>query len=1135
MDHSPTTSYQSSAQLATSNKYSQSPNDPQNKISKLNVNLKASVVHGRYHHELRMRDQLDKVDKINEEIQRQFEVKRKSLLHEQMVQRFQDKQGTQSRNQQFKNGVTGSSSFKQSSKQGLQMSKSQNNRTGVTTRQGNQGAVESFMLKKLPDLNSQFSSTQSQFHSNNLKTQQNFSPSKDPLFTKSSTFTKNLPKSQLRGRYKNLQNDVSQQQPIMNQTQLQNYQQFHQSNIYQEKSTNSLQLKSKEELSNEQFKEFYSNEYVYTQTNQPRRESLLYLQIKSQLNNNDVNQNFQENTDYDTSNPNLSNLINGRIKDFTDKKRLFDQGSRENRSNLQTMRQSFLLKKSSQPSTIRTPQLDNISQNKSQIAQESQEFNRFEYENIREKMQKLKGHHILLKAGVNKSVVAQDKEIDSLLVDKQLNLPLMHQTYRNIRKQYGDRSRDQKQNLLVESYSPNSKNHQNNYKTGIEFQLQNQTQNLSRSQTYRYNEISKNKNISIQDQETQDIENKFIQQNHNNQDEEFKSSLAQADLKLFKYFGGEEHLQQSYHNTQRDNKQSILDDQEIRDFLHEKMLKNRNFQQSMIFINKNKQSKWLQKREQKSQSSLLDLSQKLKDKDSKDINLIMEKLFQYWDSQNINRVTIETFQEKMIVYGLASNDVISDRLLRLIKIQNKLDENIKFIKKVHFLNLLISNRFVQPLVDLIIKKVTDARMQEEMLQKQIRSRMGDNIKVQMSQNQDKNNRQVTPSKRNKNGDQTSQSNHQGIKKTQEVSFENLSQIKEEKQKSSQSPIKKLNDVSKSNITVSDAFNQVMLFWKDIENFNNNEIKKESLMNYLKLNRVISDRSQFDEFIKQTLMQEEVGFNQPMNKQQFMTIFCKPIFNIGLMNILKLSRVQKLKGAGLLCDQDPLSCQIVNHQKDMLYSSFDQTQASQFQQNRGNSMIDLLNSNQANQETNKHSQESFSQYNLFLDRQITSKSIPKTQQRYQTQSSLIPQYSPAFTPDINAKQQSHLNNHDRQYQIQLQLTPNINGSSPSTNVKSSKQQSQNHIQQQQLLLQNQFLNQKDLINAMSDLQRKQHRKLDMQSIREDFQAEMKLAKKRELEMKIQAVIEKSKSRENTKENQNHNFQGIFKQVIAFDSN
>eukprot|EP00347_Sterkiella_histriomuscorum_P007474 403348779 len=773
MDHSPTTSYQSSAQLATSNKYSQSPNDPQNKISKLNVNLKASVVHGRYHHELRMRDQLDKVDKINEEIQRQFEVKRKSLLHEQMVQRFQDKQGTQSRNQQFKNGVTGSSSFKQSSKQGLQMSKSQNNRTGVTTRQGNQGAVESFMLKKLPDLNSQF-----------------------------------------------------------------------------KKSTNSLQQKSKEELSKDQFKEFYSNEYVYTQTNQPRRESLLYL-----------------------------------IKDFADKKRLFDQGSRENRSNLQTMRQSFLLKKSSQPSTSRTPQLDNLSQNKSQLAQakEAQEFNRFEYENIREKMQKLKGHHILLKAGL---INLQWLKTKKLIHCQWINSSIYH--------------------LCIKL-------------TGIQ-----------------------GNSMGI------GVENK-------------NRIFLQRVIHLIKFL------------------------------------------QSMIFINKNKQSKWLQKREQKSQSSLLDLSQKLKDKDSKDINLIMEKLFQYWDSQNINRVTIETFQEKMIVYGLASNDVISDRLLRLIKIQNKLDENIKFIKKVHFLNLLISNRFVQPLVDLIIKKVTDARMQEEMLQKQIRSRMGDNIKVQMSQNQDKNNRQVTPSKRNKNGDQTSQSNHQGIKKTQEVSFENLSQIKEEKQKSSQSPIKKLNDVSKSNITVSDAYNQVMLFWKEIENVNNNEIKKESLMNYLKLNRVISDRSQFDEFIKQTLMQEEVGFNQPMNKQQFMTIFCKPIFNIGLMNILKLSRVQKLKGAGLLCDQDPLSCQIVNHQKDMLYSSFDQTQASQFQQNRGNSMIDLLNSNQANQETNKHSQESFSQYNLFLDRQITSKSIPKTQQRYQTQSSLMPQYSPAFTPDINAKQ------------------------------------------------------------------------------------------------------------------------------------
>lgn len=50
----------------------------------------------------------------------------------------------------------------------------------------------------------------------------------------------------------------------------------------------------------------------------------------------------------------------------------------------------------------------------------------------------------------------------------------------------------------------------------------------------------------------------------------------------------------------------------------------------------------------------------------------MDKLFQYWDLHSINRVHTDVFQEKMIVYGLAPNDLITERLLKFIIAQQKI-------------------------------------------------------------------------------------------------------------------------------------------------------------------------------------------------------------------------------------------------------------------------------------------------------------------------------------------------------------------------------------------------------------------------------------------------------------------------------
>lgn len=49
---------------------------------------------------------------------------------------------------------------------------------------------------------------------------------------------------------------------------------------------------------------------------------------------------------------------------------------------------------------------------------EEEAFDRQGYENIRQKMHQLKGNHHLLRAAVNRSVAAQEKEISHLLFDK---------------------------------------------------------------------------------------------------------------------------------------------------------------------------------------------------------------------------------------------------------------------------------------------------------------------------------------------------------------------------------------------------------------------------------------------------------------------------------------------------------------------------------------------------------------------------------------------------------------------------------------------------------------------------------------------------------------------------------------------
>lgn len=79
------------------------------------------------------------------------------------------------------------------------------------------------------------------------------------------------------------------------------------------------------------------------------------------------------------------------------------------------------------------------------------------------------------------------------------------------------------------------------------------------------------------------------------------------------------------------------------------------------------------------------------------------------------------------------------------------------------------------------------------------------------------------------------------------------------------------------------------------------------MHFLKQNRVVMDKQQLEDLIKQTMLVEDSNPNIIINKSHFMQMFWQPICLIGLQNALTLSRDQQKKGTGLLSKEDPLYC------------------------------------------------------------------------------------------------------------------------------------------------------------------------------------------------------------------------------------
>ena len=100
---------------------------------------------------------------------------------------------------------------------------------------------------------------------------------------------------------------------------------------------------------------------------------------------------------------------------------------------------------------------------------------------------------------------------------------------------------------------------------------------------------------------------------------------------------------------------------------------------------------------------------------------------------------------------------------------------------------------------------------------------------------------------------------------------------------------------------------MITLWKELDGSQGNEVKKESFMNFLKSHRIITDKQQFQDFMKIVLNSDE-NFNF-LNKNQFLQAFCSPVIIIGFKNNLKLSKLQKNKDLGLLTKEDPLICQI----------------------------------------------------------------------------------------------------------------------------------------------------------------------------------------------------------------------------------
>ncbi|CDW91508.1 UNKNOWN [Stylonychia lemnae] len=730
------------------------------------------------------------------------------------------------------------------------------------------------------------------------------------------------------------------------------------------KSAQLQKIEGRQRIRSKEFQEFYRDENVFSDFNRPAYQNKFVSQLREELNDQFKSKNLTAKMSYSLGRRVQTQIIESGIID----------------------KQSKYLKK------VTVNALSDYQRNV---------FDQEEYEGIRDKMKKLKGRHHLLRAAVNKSMNSQDRVIQSQLMDKQLNLPQMNKTYHNVRKIYGDRNRETYNQTEVSTAHPSGAGNEPggfgeiNYKSSGKWNynsvfnssasnrnpqidqspkkslhlkqqhsLRNQAKNsyqiTSNNSQHEYMDAKQYQHQQQQQHYDSNGED-YIQQNFEivkddqgliiNQElaaeDQYQTMLDQIDLKKYKYFGGEEKLN-DINGIKDPQYQHKLDIEEINRYIREKSEKMRNYRQQMDFINKKAQSKWMKQRENKSSLDIPNGSgksnQKNKDKDIKESLEIMEKLFLYWDTLAENQITMEQLNEKLIIFGLAPNEKMTESIIKLVKFQHKLDQNATHIKRHQFLSLFQFNRFLQPVIDLIIKKFQDLKIQEELMQKQQQLKSKQILSSEVSQNKRPSNSNtvkinskiepLSPVSSSKKDRQNSSDKKQSSKSTLNDSQSKLKHVKinsipndlspinEEKYKQRVlSPIRRHNQ-QHNRVGVSEAYQMIQQFWNECDGAKSNEIKKDSLMAFLRSNRIVADKFQFDEFMKFMLITDDLTIVNTINKPQFLIMFCKPIFMIGIGNALHISRLQQAKGSGLLSNIDPLSCQIVNHQRDMLYSSFD---------------------------------------------------------------------------------------------------------------------------------------------------------------------------------------------------------------------
>lgn len=83
-----------------------------------------------------------------------------------------------------------------------------------------------------------------------------------------------------------------------------------------------------------------------------------------------------------------------------------------------------------------------------------------------------------------------------------------------------------------------------------------------------------------------------------------------------------------------------------------------------------------------------------------------------------------------------------------------------------------------------------------------------------------------------------------------------------------------------------------------------EVSEKKLFNYLKEHKVVTERKQLDELIRQCSytgyeLPSPILDGQPISKSKFIQLFTKPFFMIGFENLIELAECQQPRESGIL--------------------------------------------------------------------------------------------------------------------------------------------------------------------------------------------------------------------------------------------